>query len=281
MTHGLTAARPTRLGWLSELPTRIVRSTRGRAQLYDLLYSLRWFETTTNNYGFAPADGSGPERFQLQLYSELLKLLNGAAMARDPARIVEISCGRGGGLHHLVSRLPPGMLAIGLDFSAHAVAFCRQQFAPAADLHFVRGNALQLPFKDGAIDVVVSVEASHAYGNDMGFLHEGVRVLRPGGRFLFADYRTHHKVHRLEQLAHAAGLRGELHDITANVVGACELDAERRRGIVRAGVPWYYRLLFRGSFERYLALPGTATFERFRTGDRIYFLTCMTRVSPA
>ena len=54
-----------------------------------------------------------------------------------------------------------------------------------------------------------------------------------------------HKVHRLEQLAHAAGLRGELRDITPNVVSACELDAERRQGIIRSGVPWYHRILFR------------------------------------
>ena len=46
-----------------------------REELYDRLYALRWGETTTNNYGFAPAEGVGPERFQIQLYAELLKLL--------------------------------------------------------------------------------------------------------------------------------------------------------------------------------------------------------------
>ena len=50
--------------------------------------------------------------------------------------------------------------------------------------------------------------------------------------------------------------RGELRDITPNVVSACELDAERRRGIIRSGVPWYYRLLFSGSFERYSGYTG-------------------------
>ena len=170
---------------------------------------------------------------------------------------------------------------IGLDFSAHAIAFCRRRYAPAANLCFVRGNALHLPFNERAIDVVVSVEASHAYGDDATFLREVARVLRPGGRFLYADYRTRRKVPRLEQLAHTAGLRGELRDITPNVVSACELDAERRRGVIRSGVPWYYRLLFSGSFERYAGLPGTVTFERFRHGDRMYFLTCMTRVDIA
>ena len=33
---------------------RVARVT-GREGLYDLLYSLRWGEATTNNYGFAPS----------------------------------------------------------------------------------------------------------------------------------------------------------------------------------------------------------------------------------
>ena len=34
-----------------------------------------WGETTTNNYGFAPAEGDHPQRFQHQMYRELLRLL--------------------------------------------------------------------------------------------------------------------------------------------------------------------------------------------------------------
>ena len=90
-------------------------------------------------------------------------------------------------------------------------------------------------------------------------------MLSPQGRILYADYRTRRKIPRLEQLALASGLAGELRDITKNVVSACELDAERRRGVIRSGVPWFYRLLLSGHFERYAALPGTFTFERFST----------------
>jgi SAM-dependent methyltransferase len=124
--------------------------------------------------------------------------------------------------------------------------------------------------------VVVSVEASHAYGNDRAFLAEVKRVLRPQGRFLYADYRTRRKVPKLERLARAAGLDGQLRDITANVVSACERDSERRRRIIQSNLPWHYRWLVGARIERYAGLPGTATFERFRGGDRMYFLTCMT-----
>jgi hypothetical protein len=46
-----------------------------RDYLWDLLYGLNWTGTTTNNYGYAPAESDGPERFQLQMYSELLSFM--------------------------------------------------------------------------------------------------------------------------------------------------------------------------------------------------------------
>ena len=57
---------------LRKLKSWILRGGARREELYDRLYSLNWGETTTNNYGFAPAEGHQAERFQLQLYSELL-----------------------------------------------------------------------------------------------------------------------------------------------------------------------------------------------------------------
>ena len=212
----------------------------------------------------------------MQLYAELLKLLGGPLEPSRLTNVLEISCGRGGGLAQLARGLPAGAQVVGLDFSANAIAFCRHRHAAVANLSYLCGHALQLPFKDGSFDVVVSVEASHAYGNDPAFLREVRRVLRPRGRFLYADYRTRRKVPKLERLARAAGLDGELRDITSNVVSACEHDAERRREIIRSNLPWYYRWLVGARVERYSGLPGTATFERFRGGDRMYFLTCMT-----
>jgi cyclopropane fatty-acyl-phospholipid synthase-like methyltransferase len=64
--------------------------------------------------------------------------------------------------------------------------------------------------RDSAFDVVVRVEASHAYGYDEGFLRKVRRLLRPQGHFL----------------------GGERLGVTRNVVAACELDAERRRGVI-------------------------------------------------
>ena len=271
MTTGLVAICLTVLaGMLAAGALALWITFRGirREGLYDLLYSLRWGQATTNNYGFAPADTGGSECFQLQLYEELLKLLGGPAAAGGIEHILEISCGRGGGLRHMTLRLPDAKLVVGLDSSAHAIRFCRTHYAALPHMVFVRGHALQLPFAGGAFDLVINVEASHAYGDEAAFLGEVRRVLRTGGRLLYGDHRTSRKVPRLERRLRAAGLAGRLCDITANVVRACELDSARRRALIRAGLPWWCRPLGVGWLEQYAAIPGTAAFERLRSRDR-------------
>lgn len=246
----------------------------GREGLYDLLYALRWGEATTNNYGFAPAETGHPECFQLQLYDELLKLLDGSAGA-GVERVLEISCGRGGGLRHVALRLPDAKLVVGLDSSARAIRFCRAHYAASPQMAFVRGRALQLPFGDGAFDLVINLEASHAYGDEAAFLDEVRRVLRTGGRLLYGDHRRSRKVPRLERRLLAAGLAGPLRDVTANVVRACELDSTRRLALIRSGLPWWCRPFAVRQLEQYAGIPGTAAFERLRSRDRTYFIGCL------
>jgi ubiquinone/menaquinone biosynthesis C-methylase UbiE len=167
---------------------------------------------------------------------------------------------------------------IGLDFSGHAIRFCQARHAALRHVGFVRGHALQLPFPDGSFDLVINVEASHAYRDDAPFLCEVRRVLRVRDRFLYADHRTRRKLPRLERAARGAGLVGGFRDVTPNVVRACELDAERRRALIRSGLPWWCRPFGIPRLERYAGLPGTVAFERLRTGDRIYFIACLAAV---
>ena len=83
-----------------------LRTTLGgsRRKQFDLVYGLDWGDTTTNNYGFAPSQLDSPERFQLQMYDSLCEMLEKRGWA-GPGRVLEISCGRAGGLAHLARRL--------------------------------------------------------------------------------------------------------------------------------------------------------------------------------
>jgi ubiquinone/menaquinone biosynthesis C-methylase UbiE len=261
---------------LSTLLLRIKTRGKSKGQLYDLLYGMRWRETSTNNYGFAPAFGQNPERFQLQMYAELYGLLRTSGQPAT-GRLLEISCGRGGGLNHLVKMCKYQIDAVGFDFSMNAVAFCKARYVGPDDRFFVRGDALHLPFNDWAFDIVVNVEASNAYGDERAFFREVHRILRPNGRFLYADSHSRRRLSSLEQLLHETGFAGRFIDVTRNVVSACELDSARRRALIRTAVPWYWRILLSRRLEQYAAVPGSKSFERFRTRKKIYFMTCMVR----
>jgi ubiquinone/menaquinone biosynthesis C-methylase UbiE len=256
------------------------RSVRGGdlRPLYDLLYSADWGEITTNDYGFAPAQIEGPERYQLQMYEELYRLFRAQWDPSEPQRLLEVSSGRGGGLRHLVKRWESEVHAVGLDLSARAVEFCGRHHADVGTMAFAQGSALSLPFKDGSFDVVVNVEASHGYGDDEGFFREVWRVLRSGGAFLYADSRMRQHVPRAMQLLSKIGFKGNFQDITSNVARACELDSERRRALIRSGVPWPYRVLMRRRLDSYAGIAGSATYQKFRTHRREYFMACMMKV---
>ena len=163
------------------------RSRLDRDQLWERIHGSDWGDLTTSNYGFAPAEGEGPERFQHQMYLELVKLAAASGRIQAETSLLEVSCGRGGGLAHLVAHWPGPVRAVGIDIAPSAIRACRRSFSHLANLRFTEGNALSLPFGDGSFDAVVNVEASNDYRDFDGFFAEVARVLRPGGLFLYAD----------------------------------------------------------------------------------------------
>lgn len=101
--------------------------------------------------------------------------------------VLEVSCGHGGGASYLTRTLHPKTYTA-LDLNASGINFCKQ-LHPVDGLTFVAGDAENLPFAAGTFDAVVNVEASHCYPDFPRFLAEVARVLRPGGHFLYADFR--------------------------------------------------------------------------------------------
>jgi len=259
------------------IPSRLQRirdENATRNLLWNRFYGHDWGEVTTNNYGFAPAEGEAPERFQFQMYQEHLKALEASGRLKAHTDLLEISCGRGGGLAHLTAHWPAALDAIGLDWSENALATCRKRHHRFANLTFVRGDALALPFADESFDAVLNVEASNDYGDYAAFFHEVSRVLRPGGVLLYCDTRRPDRIARTEQAMRAAQLDGELRDITANVLEACRLDTPRRQALIRRRIPWLYRLVLKKVLANYAAVAGSERFEDFRLGRRKYIMAC-------
>jgi ubiquinone/menaquinone biosynthesis C-methylase UbiE len=150
--------------------------------------------------GLALAEADQPYRYPIQLYHRV------AAQADlEDKRVLEVSSGHGGGASYLTRTLRPASY-VGLDLNTRAVAFCAEHHSEPG-LSFVQGDAENLPFADESFDAVVNVEASHCYPRFPRFLDEVARVLRPGGRFLYADLRPRLRVAEWEAALAAAPLR--------------------------------------------------------------------------
>jgi ubiquinone/menaquinone biosynthesis C-methylase UbiE len=264
---GVAAAKAT------QLRLRKARDDHAsRPALWNRFYAVDWGDTTTNNYGFAPATGEHPQRFQHQMYLELLQRLRQQRDVQPGTKLLEVSCGRGGGLSALLSQAPE-LEAVGLDVAQTAIEFCRRTYANNERLSFVRGSALDLPFADATFDVVLNVEASNDYGDRPRFFREVARVLKPDGIFLYADTVKQGAREGMEQDLAAASFRAEFCDITPNVAEACRLDTPRRREVIRRHAPLGSKLFLRRQLENYAAIEGSRKYSAFAEGRRSYLMT--------
>ncbi|WP_245845390.1 phthiotriol/phenolphthiotriol dimycocerosates methyltransferase [Mycobacterium arosiense] len=157
------------------------------------------------------------DRFPIQLYHR-------TAAQTDLADkdVLEVSCGHGGGASYLMRTMHPASYT-GLDLNTVGIEFCRKRHA-LPGLNFVQGNAESLPFPDQSFDAVINVEAAINYQNVAAFFAEVQRVLRPGGRFLYADIRYADEI---------ATWEADLADIPMRRVSERIINAEVMRGLER------------------------------------------------
>lgn len=232
------------------------------------LRSPKW---TFMNFGFVPPDGDAPaleprdepDRLSIQLYHRVA-----SAIDLRSRRVLEIGSGRGGGAAFLARYHGPAHVT-GADFSAHAVALSRAFHAGVPNLDFAEGDAERLPFPDASFDAVVNVESSHCYGSMDRFLHEVGRVLRPGGCFLFADFRAAAEVPDLMRTldAQPGWQRVDHEDITAAVVTALEAGDAHKRKLIADIVR---RPRVRKGAGEFAGLVGSRIHDAFRRREMVY-----------
>ena len=96
------------------------------------------------------------DRFPIQLYHRTATQVDLAG-----EKVLEVSCGHGGGASYLTRTLHPATYT-GLDLNTVGIEFCRKRHnLPGLD--FVQGNAESLPFPDQSFNVVINVEAAINY----------------------------------------------------------------------------------------------------------------------
>ncbi|MDT5005368.1 MAG: hypothetical protein QOJ24_2544 [Mycobacterium sp.] len=224
------------------------------------------------NYGYEEdppmalqlASSDEPDRFPIQLYHRTATQVDLAGK-----EILEVSCGHGGGASYLMRTLHPKSYT-GLDLNTVGIEFCRRRHT-LSGLSFVHGNAENLPFNDQCFDAVINVEAAINYRDVPRFFAEVQRVLRLGGRFLYADIRYDDEI---------ATWEADLADIPMRLLSEQVINAEVMRGLENSRLlDQISRRLPRVGFVRglvsdYAGGPGSLIYRRLQSGEASYRLFC-------
>jgi len=94
-------------------------------------------------------------------------------------RVLDVGCGPG----IAASLFPTNTQVIGLDFSASMLRSAHDRIQQS-----IRGDAFNLPSRNGAFEVATCFFVASDYSSKEGIFSEAHRILEKGGRFTFADY---------------------------------------------------------------------------------------------
>jgi SAM-dependent methyltransferase len=214
-----------------------------------------------------------PDRPCAQLYHRV-------AVGVDLAgrRALEVSCGHGGGASYVARYFGPAAVH-GVDGNPRAIALCRRRHRGVPGLSFSRGDALALPSPAETYDAVLSVEASHCYRDLPQFLAEVHRVLRPGGRLLFADFRSAGPpLATLARELAAGGLTVEREeDVSAGLVRGMRLNTPRYLDLARRlALPSLWPVL-----ARFAGVEGSPIYRVLASGRFVYVRYVLRKPGPA
>jgi SAM-dependent methyltransferase len=106
--------------------------------------------------------------------------------------VLDIACGPGNFTREFARSVGQDGLAVGIDASPTMLARAvTDSPAPFANLAYVRGDAVELPFRDQSFDAVCCFAALHLFADPFLALDHMTRVLTPQGRIaIFTSCRT-------------------------------------------------------------------------------------------
>ncbi len=193
------------------------------------------------NHGYAPAGLSGQSppisadlehlRYPIQLYDLVASKVDWRGK-----EVLEVSSGLGGGALWISRAYQPKSVT-GLDIAERSVRKCRDRYGHLG-IDFEIGDAQEMPFSSASFDIVVNIESSLNYSDMRKFLAEVDRVLRPGGNFLFADYRRQAKMPRLWAMLTGMGFEVvSLEDVTRGILRGIEYEEQRKAELISRKVP--------------------------------------------
>lgn len=198
-----------------------------------------------------------------------------AHLKPDPAVILDVGCGQGGGLFYAHALFPKARL-IGTDRNGTVTRKASRLLAGVPDSQLVKGRGTRINLPDGCADFVLSVGAPTYFGLPT-YIAEATRCARPGAIIAFsAGYRQGNHVAIEAELRAAAQSCGLIfhayHNITPHTFAALQADIPRRAAEL-ARVPWPFRTYG----WKWADMPGSAEYEEYRTGRRADFACILQR----
>ncbi len=153
---------------------------------YDDL-GTRWLHAQDDPVALLRAEGVAKQAWLLEQLRERMGVLSTDPEGRGtseipPLNILDVGCGAGFLARALRAE---GHAVHALDWSLPSL---RVSQGVDASLHYARGDALRLPYRDGAFDVVASMDFLEHIEDPAESVREAARVLRPGGLFCFHTF---------------------------------------------------------------------------------------------
>ena len=127
--------------------------------------------------------GRYDRRYALHTYAGVRDALLSFVSSESVSAVLEVGCGTGHWLAEMRSATASAerCFLAGVEPAAGMLARAREA-APAARL--VRAQAEALPWRDGAFDRVVCINALHHFADRESFFAEARRILKPGGALM-------------------------------------------------------------------------------------------------
>jgi tocopherol O-methyltransferase len=144
------------------------------------------------HHGYYGVDGQRKidrRQAQIDLIEELLRWSEYQTTVGTTPKIIDIGCGIGGSSLYLADKLAAEVVGITLSPVQANRATERSIAAGLKDVStFKVANALDIPYEDNTFDLVWTLESGEHMPDKTKFLQECYRVLKPGGRLIFATW---------------------------------------------------------------------------------------------